>query len=168
VPVAGAAFHHRREPSNKFGYYAAGYPSNCRLAWRSQQPDIAIAIALLIIAVLVAGVPLAILCGDGGLRTRQSRTTRSRDGVALLILNRASGTGHVAEFVETLGNALRAGHGAALEVETMVVDNHPDARSATSEYARFASRPALVACVDRRRRAVPLTRNKDWCVIVPL
>jgi diacylglycerol kinase family enzyme len=63
---------------------------------------------------------------------------------ALLILNRASGTGHVAEFVETLGNALRAGHGAALEVETMVVDNHSDARSATSEYAQFASRPALV------------------------
>ncbi|TMC98652.1 MAG: hypothetical protein E6J05_07970 [Chloroflexi bacterium] len=63
---------------------------------------------------------------------------------ALLILNRASGTGHMAEFGETLRNALRSGHGSSLEVETMVVDNHPDARSAASEYARFASRPSLV------------------------
>lgn len=63
---------------------------------------------------------------------------------ALLVLNRASGTGHGAEYVETLAKALRSGHGSALEVETMVVESHPHARSAASDYARFASRPSLL------------------------
>ena len=48
------------------------------------------------------------------------------------------------EYVRQAAIGLRSGHGSSLEVETMVVDNHPDARSAASEYARFASRPSLV------------------------
>ena len=63
---------------------------------------------------------------------------------ALVILNRASGTGHHSVLAETLANALRSGHGPGLEVETMVVDSHPDARSAAADHARFASRPSLL------------------------
>ena len=65
-------------------------------------------------------------------------------GSALLILNRASGTGHTAQIVDQLSDALRSGHGSALEVEAMVVDNHPEARAAAAEFAKFASRPSLV------------------------
>jgi len=63
---------------------------------------------------------------------------------ALLILNRASGTGHPAALVETLGNAIRSSYGSALDLETMVIETHPDARAAASEFARFASRPSLL------------------------
>ncbi|OLE80528.1 MAG: hypothetical protein AUG06_04260 [Actinobacteria bacterium 13_1_20CM_2_65_11] len=49
---------------------------------------------------------------------------------ALLILNRASGTGHPSGLVETLGNAIRSSHGSGLDLETLVVETHPDARSA--------------------------------------
>lgn len=63
---------------------------------------------------------------------------------ALLILNRASGTGHASALVETLGNAIRSSHGSAIDLETMVVESHPDARSASAEFARFASRPSLL------------------------
>ncbi len=47
-------------------------------------------------------------------------------------------------MVEQLGDALRSGQGSNLEVEAMVVDNHPEARSAASQFARFASRPSLL------------------------
>ena len=63
---------------------------------------------------------------------------------ALVILNRASGTGHPAVLAETLGNALRSGHGSELDLETIVIDSHPDARSAAAEFARFAARPSLL------------------------
>jgi hypothetical protein len=63
---------------------------------------------------------------------------------ALLILNRASGTGHPAELAEQLGIALRSGYGASLEVQTAVVDDHPEARSAAAHYVAAAPRPSLV------------------------
>lgn len=63
---------------------------------------------------------------------------------ALLVLNRSSGTGHPAQLVEQLGNALRSGHGSPLEVETMVVDTHPQARSAAARFAIDARRPSLL------------------------
>ncbi len=65
-------------------------------------------------------------------------------GSALLILNRASGTGHTAQIVDQLSDALRSGHGSKLEVEAMVVDSHPEARSAAAEFAKFGSRPSLL------------------------
>jgi diacylglycerol kinase family enzyme len=65
-------------------------------------------------------------------------------GSALLILNRASGTGHAAQIVDQLSGALRSGHGSRLEVEAMVVDSHPEARSAAAEFAKFGSRPSLL------------------------
>jgi len=63
---------------------------------------------------------------------------------ALLILNRASGTGHPAQLVAQLGNALRSGHDSSLEVETTVVDTHPEARSAAARFAINAPRPSLL------------------------
>ncbi len=63
---------------------------------------------------------------------------------ALLILNRASGTGHPAELAEQLGIALRSGYGASLEVQTAVVDDHPEARSAAANHVAAAARPSLV------------------------
>jgi hypothetical protein len=63
---------------------------------------------------------------------------------ALLILNRASGTGHPAELAEQLGIALRSGYGASLEVQTAVVDDHPEARSAAAHHVAAAARPSLV------------------------
>jgi len=45
---------------------------------------------------------------------------------------------------EQLGHALRSGHGAPLEVETRVVDSHPEARSAAGRFATGARRPSLV------------------------
>jgi hypothetical protein len=65
-------------------------------------------------------------------------------GSALLILNRASGTGHTAQIVDQLSDALRSGHGSKLEVDAMVVDSHPEARSAATEFAEFGSRPSLL------------------------
>jgi hypothetical protein len=62
----------------------------------------------------------------------------------LLILNRASGTGHPAELAEQLGIALRSGYGASLEVQTAVVDDHPEARSAAAHHVAAATRPSLV------------------------
>ena len=62
----------------------------------------------------------------------------------LLILNRASGTGHPAELAEQLGIALRSGYGESLEVQTAVVDDHPEARSAAAHHASVAPRPSLV------------------------
>ena len=63
---------------------------------------------------------------------------------ALVILNRASGTGHSAQIVEQLANALHSGHGSALGVEAMVIESHPEARAAAAQFARFASRPSLL------------------------
>ncbi len=62
---------------------------------------------------------------------------------ALVILNRASGTGHPAEFVDQLGQALQSGYGSPLQIQTVVVDDHPDARSAAAQYASEARRPSL-------------------------
>jgi hypothetical protein len=63
---------------------------------------------------------------------------------ALLILNRASGTGHPAEFADQLGKALQSGYGSALEIGTVVVDDHPGARSAAAHHASAAPRPSLI------------------------
>lgn len=46
---------------DKFGYYAAGYPSNAVSHGGPNSQILPIAIALLIIAILLAGVPLAIV-----------------------------------------------------------------------------------------------------------
>jgi hypothetical protein len=53
---------------DKFGYYAAGYSSNAVSHGGPNSQILPIAIALLIIAVLVAGVPLAILRRRGTAR----------------------------------------------------------------------------------------------------
>ena len=62
----------------------------------------------------------------------------------LLILNRSSGTGHPAQIVEALGSALRSGHGSPFDLETVVVDGHPEARSLAAQFVEFASRPSLL------------------------
>jgi len=63
---------------------------------------------------------------------------------ALLILNRASGTGHPASVADQLAKALQSGYGSSLQVQTVVVDDHPQARSAATSYAAAAPRPSLV------------------------
>ncbi len=63
---------------------------------------------------------------------------------ALLILNRSSGTGHAAELADQLAKALESGYGSSLEVRTVVVDDHPEARSEAARYAAAGSRPSLV------------------------
>jgi hypothetical protein len=63
---------------------------------------------------------------------------------ALLILNRASGTGHPVELAEQLAKAVESGYGRSLEVHAVVVDDHPDARSAAAHHAVAGSRPSLV------------------------
>ncbi|HEX9098218.1 MAG TPA: acylglycerol kinase family protein [Candidatus Dormibacteraeota bacterium] len=63
---------------------------------------------------------------------------------ALLVLNRASGTGHPAEIVDQLEKALRSGYGSPLQIQTVVVDDHPAARSAAAHFASGSPRPSLV------------------------
>jgi hypothetical protein len=63
---------------------------------------------------------------------------------AILILNRAAGTGHPAWVVDRLAEALQSGYGSPLQVRTVVVDNHPEARSAAGHFASVAPRPSLV------------------------
>jgi hypothetical protein len=63
---------------------------------------------------------------------------------ALLILNRASGTGHAAGIVDQLTQALQSGHGSPLEIDAVVVDDHPAARAAAANHALVAPRPSLV------------------------
>jgi hypothetical protein len=63
---------------------------------------------------------------------------------ALLILNRASGTGHPAWVVDQLKKALESGYGSPLQVQTVVVDDHPEARSAAAHFASAAPHPSVV------------------------
>jgi diacylglycerol kinase family enzyme len=63
---------------------------------------------------------------------------------ALLVLNRASGTGHAADLAKQLAAALQSGHSSSLSVETAVVDDHPSARSMVARFAAGAPRPALM------------------------
>jgi hypothetical protein len=63
---------------------------------------------------------------------------------ALLILNRASGTGHPAWVVDQLKKALESGYGSPLQIQTVVVDDHPEARSTAAHFASAAPRPSLV------------------------
>jgi Diacylglycerol kinase catalytic domain len=63
---------------------------------------------------------------------------------ALLILNRASGTGHPADVADQLKQALHSGYGSPLQIQTVVVDDHPGARSAAAHYASAAPRASLV------------------------
>jgi|SRR5579864_799640 len=65
-------------------------------------------------------------------------------GAALLVLNRAAGTGHAQDDAGRLAGALRKGHGGVLAVETAVVDDHPSARASTARFAATAARPSLV------------------------
>jgi hypothetical protein len=62
----------------------------------------------------------------------------------LLVLNRASGTGHGENLADELANSLRAGYGAALDVSTTVVDDHPGVRSATASFISSAQRQSVV------------------------
>ncbi|HSS95225.1 MAG TPA: hypothetical protein VLR46_14725 [Candidatus Dormibacteraeota bacterium] len=57
---------------NKFGYYAAGYPSNSVAHSSSNSQLLPIAIAVLIVGVLVAGVPLAIMRRRGKTDDREA------------------------------------------------------------------------------------------------
>jgi hypothetical protein len=63
---------------------------------------------------------------------------------ALLILNRTSGTGHAAELADELATALESGFGSSLDVRSVFVDGHPEARSAAARHAAAGSRPSLV------------------------
>lgn len=63
---------------------------------------------------------------------------------AVLILNRASGTGHEPEMAGNLVRALESGHGSPLAAEAVVVDGHPEARSAAARFSSGAPRPSLV------------------------
>src|SRR5260370_40185333 len=80
----------------------------------------------------------------GPWREKKKRRLGAVSPSALLILNRASGTGHPAELAKQLGIALRSGYGASLEVQTAVVDDHPNARSAAAHHVAAAARPSLV------------------------
>jgi Diacylglycerol kinase catalytic domain len=57
----------------------------------------------------------------------------------LLILNSASGTGHPAALADQLTTALQSGYGSPLEIQTIVVDDHPGALGAVT-----APRPSLL------------------------
>ena len=46
--------------SSGLGYFAAGYPANAVSAWRCESDLLPIAVAVLIVGVMVAGIPLAI------------------------------------------------------------------------------------------------------------
>jgi hypothetical protein len=61
-----------------------------------------------------------------------------------VILNRASGTGHSDQLADQLSTALESGYGSSLEIHTVVVDDHPGARSAAAHHASAAPRPSLV------------------------
>ncbi len=63
---------------------------------------------------------------------------------AVLILNRASGTGHPAQLADELAKALQSGYGSSIDVDTVIVDSHPEARSAAAQFGAAASRPSLV------------------------
>jgi diacylglycerol kinase-like protein len=65
-------------------------------------------------------------------------------GAALLVLNRSAGMGHAEAFSARLVEALGAGYGDELEVETAVVDDHASARTAAARFATSAARPSLV------------------------
>lgn len=62
----------------------------------------------------------------------------------LLVLNRASGTGHGESLADELAGALRAGYGAPLDVRTATVGDHPGARSATAAFVASGQRPSVV------------------------
>lgn len=63
-------------------------------------------------------------------------------GSALLVFNRSSGVGHGAADAERVAEALR--DGAGCDVETAVVDDHPQARAAVASFIPGAAQPALV------------------------
>lgn len=62
----------------------------------------------------------------------------------LLLLNRASGTGHAAQDADQLAGQLVDGYGAQIEVTPTVVDDHPAARSAAAGFAATGQRPTLI------------------------
>jgi Diacylglycerol kinase catalytic domain len=62
----------------------------------------------------------------------------------LVLLNRASGTGHAESLAGELAEAIRAGYGGPLDVSSKVVDTHPAARSAAAAFVAD-QRPSLVA-----------------------
>lgn len=62
----------------------------------------------------------------------------------LLLLNRASGTGHGAGLADELAEEIRTGHAAPLQVETKVVDDHAAARAGARDFVASALRPAVV------------------------
>ncbi len=63
---------------------------------------------------------------------------------ALVILNRASGTGHPDQLADQLSSALESGYGSSLEIHSVVVDDHPEARSAAAHHAAGSPRPSVV------------------------
>ena len=63
-------------------------------------------------------------------------------GSALLVFNRSSGVGHGAADAERIAEAIREGAGTV--IETVVVDDHPQARAATAVFVTSAAGPALV------------------------
>jgi hypothetical protein len=62
----------------------------------------------------------------------------------LVVLNRSSGVGHAAGLAEEISTALLAGYGGALDVETLVVDDHPQTKQSAAAFVKTAPFPSLV------------------------
>ena len=62
----------------------------------------------------------------------------------LVILNRASGTGHASGFASQIAKALREGHGTRLAINMELVNDHPHARLAAAEFASAERGPVLI------------------------
>lgn len=62
----------------------------------------------------------------------------------LVILNRASGTGHASGFASQIARALREGHGGRLAIKTRLVDDHSQARLAAAEFVSAEKGPVLI------------------------
>jgi Diacylglycerol kinase catalytic domain len=63
---------------------------------------------------------------------------------SLLIVNRASGTGHGHAVVERLRKALAGALGERVTLRVEIVDDHPSARTCAAEFLAVSGAPALV------------------------
>lgn len=62
----------------------------------------------------------------------------------LVVLNRASGVGHAPRLGDEISAALLAGHGGTLNVETVVVDDHPQAKQSAAAFVQTAPPRSLI------------------------
>ncbi len=62
----------------------------------------------------------------------------------LVVLNRASGVGHTAGLVDDISAALCTGFDGTLNVENVVVDDHPQAKQSAAAFVRTAPPRSLI------------------------